>query len=429
LQLQVSNEAQTESAFGPKRPTLFAVILFFLLFSGPPSFRLRDPSDSLESVIDPIVIFQSSVWVIAGVWSLFQLRKEFEDKSATLGRPLKLGLLMILFLALSTFVSEAPLLTAFKVGQILVSLLFTWVFVRRYGISKCIDYVFIGSTVLCIMIAISVFVAPDLVLFMDEGNLRLRGDPIAVMAIVGTYSAILLFIKSRQIPKLVFWPLLILLTTMLAFSLTRQAWFLVLAFLILYLSRRSKGAFVRTLGLMFLVGFPFVFLFYILPALQDYRATDSIWSLTGRVDLWFYLVQLALTQSAWIGLGYYSASRIFALDFNPGMGTAHSVLVEVLLGGGLLSLIPCLALCFILTRKAVQLISKDRTDLEFTCGTLFIVTMVLCLMGGDFGYGQIGITFWSLATAIPAMHLVKSSISRRSVSLPHRPVPSAGSAL
>jgi len=374
--------------------------------------------DSLASVIDPTVVFQVSVWVVAGVWSLYQLRKEFRGRPPmVLGPPHKLGLLMILFLGLSTFVSEAPLLTAFKVGQILVSLLFTWIFVHRYGIAKCIDYVFFGSVLLCIAIAISVFVAPDLVLFSDEGHMRLRGDPIAVMAHVGTYSTILLFIKSRQIPRLIFWPLLTFLCTMLAFSLTRQAWGFVLAFLLLYFARRSKGAFVRKLGFLFLTTFPFVFLFYILPALQEYRATDSIWSLTGRIDLWFYLAQAALTQSAWIGLGYYSASRILGLEFSPGMGTAHSVFVEVLLGGGLLSLIPCLALCFLLMRRAFQFLSKDRTDLEFACGTLFIVTMGLGLMGADFGYGQVGITFWSLAAAIPAMQF-GTSLSRRNVRLP-----------
>jgi O-antigen ligase len=429
VQLKVSSQdrsGQIGQVSRGKRPPLLTVLLFSLLFSGPPSFRLRDPGDSLESIIDPSVVFQVSVWVVAGIWSLYQLRKEFRAGfPMALGLPDKLGLLMILFLGLSTFVSEAPLLTAFKVGQILVSLLFTWIFVYRYGIAKCIDYVFLGSVILCIAIAISVFVAPDLVIFLDKGEdiMRLHGDAIAPLPTVVTYSMILLFIKSRQISRLIFWPLLTFLFTMLAFSLTRQAWFLVLAFLLLYFARRSKGAFVPKLGFSFLVIFPFVFFFYILPALQEYRATDSIWSLTGRIDLWFYLVQVTLTRSAWTGLGYYSASRILGIDFNPGLGTAHSIFVEVLLGGGLLSLIPCLALCIWLTRRAFQFLSKDRTDLEFACGTLFIVTMIIGLLGGDFACGEVGITFWSLAAAIPAMQL-RHSLSRREVSLPCHKKPS-----
>ena len=413
--------------FAGRRPSVSAVLLFFLLFSGPPSLRLRDPGDSLESVIDPTVVVQASVWVVAGIWTLYQLYRDFRAGSQViLDLTHKLGLVMIFFLGLSTFMSAAPPLTAFKVGQLFVSFLFSWIFVHRYGIARCLNYVFVGSTLLCIAIAISVFVAPDLVLFSDEGNMRLRGDPIAVMGIVGTYSTILLFLKNRQIPRLIFWPLLTLLCALLAFSLTRQAWFLVLAFLLLYFVRHSKGPFVRRLGFLSLAVFPFVFLFYILPALQEYRATDSIWSLTGRTDLWFYLAQVALNQSAWIGLGYYSASRIIALDFNPGMGTAHSVFVEVLLGGGLLSLIPCMALYFLLLRRAIQFLSKDRSDLEFACGTLLIVTMALSLLGGDFGYGQVGITFWSLAAAIPVM--AECSRRRRFVKspIPSTPSPTIG---
>ncbi|MGH9502873.1 MAG: O-antigen ligase family protein [Terriglobales bacterium] len=370
------------------------------------------------------MVFQVSVWVVGGLWTLYQLRKEFRARSPmTLGLPDKLGLLMIVFLGLSAFLSEAPLLTSFKVGQILVSLLFTWFFVYRYGIAKCIDYVFLGSTMLCVAIAISAFAAPDLVLFSDEGHMRLRGDPIAVMGTVGTYSTILLVMKSRQIPRLVFWPLLAMLCTLLAFSLTRQAWFLVLASLLLYVARRSKGTFVRKLGFLFLAIFPFAFFFYILPALQEYRATESVATLTGRTDLWVYLVGVALLRSPWIGLGYYSASRIFGIDFNPGMGTAHSIFVEVFLGGGLVSLIPCMALCFLLARKAFQLLSKDRTDLEFLCGLLFMVTFTICLLGGDFSSGEIGITFWSLAAALPFLSL-RGSVPHPSGSAPINTKPS-----
>lgn len=87
------------------------------------------------------------------------------------------------------------MMTAFKVGQMLVAVLFTWIFVQRFGIAKLIDYMFLGSTMLCVAIAIAVFVAPDLVLFPDEGHMRLRGHPIAGMGIAGTYTTILLFIK------------------------------------------------------------------------------------------------------------------------------------------------------------------------------------------------------------------------------------------
>jgi len=390
------------------RPTLFATLLFFLLFSGPPSLRLRDPFDSIEGVIDPSVVFQASVWVLAGIWTLYQLRK---DRCARLPEvmslplPEKLGLLMILFLSASAFVSDAPLLTAFKVGQILVSLLFTWMFVYRYGITRCLDYVLIGSVTLCAAIAISTVLAPDLVFFLDEGQTRLRGDPIAPLPTVVTYSIILLILKKKQIAEILFWPLMAGLGTLLAFSVTRHAWFLVIGFIAFYSVRSAKAAFVRKVGYASLCVFPFLFFFYLLPALQDYRSTESIGTLTGRTDLWVYLVGITLLRSPWIGLGYYSASRTFGIDFNPGMGTAHSTFVEVFLGGGLLSLIPCLALCLLLIRRAISCLSRRATKQEFACGTMFLVTMTIGLLGGDFAYGQVGITFWSLAAALPAMRL------------------------
>lgn len=395
---------QPKVNFGLETPRLFASLLFFLLFSGPPSLRLRSPDDSLEAVVDPAVIVQASVWVIGGIWSLYQVYKGYRSRTLMpLYSPNKFGLIMVLFLGLSTVGSEAPMLTAFKVGQILVSLLFAWIFVQRYGIARSINFIFWGSTILCVAIAVAVFAAPDLVLFSDEGNMRLRGDPIAVMGIVGTYSAILLLARKREISRLLFWPLLALVCTLLAFSLTRQAWFLVFAFLVLYVAKGIQSPVVRKFGFLFLVVFPLIFLFYVLPAFEIYRATDSVWSLTGRTDLWVYLVGIALFRSPWIGLGYYSASRILGPEFNPGMGTAHSMLVEVFLGGGLLSLVPSLALCFVLSRRAFKFLRARRTDLEFLCGALFFVTLALALMGGDFAYGQVGITFWCLTTAIPAM--------------------------
>jgi len=390
-------------------PSWVAGALFVLLFSGPPSLRLRDPEASVQGIIDPTVIVQVSVWVGAGIWTLFQLRKELRKPDPLrMSLPVKFGLAMICLLCLSIFVSEAPPLTAFKVGQMLVSFLFSLIFVHRHGIAKCLDYILFGSAALCVAIAICAFAIPDLVLFSTDDGMRLRGDPIAVAGIVVTYAMILLLVERRRILDVIFWPLFVLLCAVLAFSLTRQAWFLVLAFYVLYFVRRLKSGFVRTLGFILLSVIPFIFLFYILPAADQFRPADTVGTLTGRTDLWVYLVGVTVARSPWIGLGYFSASRILGPDFNPGMGTAHSMFVEVFLGGGLLSLIPLVVLCLLLSYKALQLLLKGRTQLEFTCGALFIVTLALGAMGGDIGYGEVGVTFWSLVAAIPAMRVGKS---------------------
>lgn len=408
-------EPQTSPRKGPSpimrhlRPDWVTTALFFLLFSGPPSLRLRDPEASLEGILDPSVLIQVSVWVIAGLWSVIQLRKEWRGSSPiAFSLPDKLGLAMIFLLGLSTFVSEAPELTAFKVGQMFVSFLFALIFVRRHGIEKCLDYIFVGSTILCVAIVVCFLVYPDLVLFSTPDGMRLRGDPIAVAGLVVTYSMILLLVKRAEISSPVFWPLFVLLCWLLAYSLTRQAWFLVLAFYALYFVMRLNSPFVKKLGFLFLVSLPFIFLFYILPALEQYRSEDSVGTLTGRTDLWVYLVGITVVRSPWVGLGYFSASRILGPDFNPGMGTAHSMFVEVFLGGGLISLIPLVVLCCLLSIGALHLLKKGRTELEFTTGILFFVTMALGAMGADIASGQVAIAFWSLAAAIPAMRLSPS---------------------
>src|SRR5206468_3958344 len=118
-----------------KRPTIVAAVLFLSILSGPPRFRMRDPEASLRGDLDWVVILHAAVWGLAGLWILWQFCKRFQA-----GRPLLrlrlpqiLGLAMILALAASVWRSDAPALTAFKVYQMLVSLLFTRSEERRVG--------------------------------------------------------------------------------------------------------------------------------------------------------------------------------------------------------------------------------------------------------------------------------------------------------
>ena len=382
-------------------PSWSATILFFLLFSGPPMFRMRDPNASLEGVIDPIVVMQVSVWIIAGLWTLLEVHRCSKVQALTVSVGGKLGLGMALLLCLSVPTSEAPALSAYKIGQMLVSIVFTWLFVERYGIATSLRYIFLGSVGLCAGIAISAFVAPDLVLFQESHGLRLRGEFIADTGVVTSYAIMLLLIRSRRIAGIIFWPLLAMLVTLSALSLTREAWFVVFAFAVLFFTKRMRSAFVRNMGYVTFVVLPAFFLFYILPALQMYRSTETIWTLSDRIGLWLYLAGITLARSPWIGLGYYSASRVFGPEYNPGLGTAHSMFMEVFVGGGVLSLIPFLALCMLSLYRASLLILKGKTLVEFTCGMLFFASVAFGAMGADFGYGPMGITFWTLVAAIP----------------------------
>src|SRR3979490_822657 len=128
---------QEPSLFGPllfhKQPTLAAAAIFLLALSGPPRLRIRDPESSLRGDMDWVVILHLVVWGAAGLWVLWKIAKRFQARRPLLrlSLPQILGLVMILGLAASAWVSDAPLFTAFKVYQMLVSLLVAQIFMGR----------------------------------------------------------------------------------------------------------------------------------------------------------------------------------------------------------------------------------------------------------------------------------------------------------
>lgn len=402
----------------PLRPTWTATVLFFLLFSGPPAFRIRDVNASLEGVIDPIVVLQVSVWVIAGLWAVFEIRRASKAMRAlTAAAPAKLGLAMAAILLISIPISAAPALSAFKVGQMFVCIIFTLIFVELYGVARSLRYILIGSLMLCGGIGASALIAPQLVFVKDGQHMRLRGDLIADTGIVVSFAIILLIIRGPRIKNYIFWPLLTMLLVLLGLSLTRQAWMVILAFVFLYAVKRTKGVLIRSIGYATVLALPALFIFYILPVLQDYRSTGSIWTLSDRTGLWLYLASTTIAQSPWIGLGYYSASRVFGPEYNPGLGTAHSMFIEVFAGGGLLSLVPLLVLCVLLSYRAGRMIFSGRTRGELACGTLFFAVLIFGAMGADFGFGPAGITFWTLASAIPVFSKRLASLRMKATSV------------
>src|SRR6202035_1798144 len=102
-----------------------------------------------------------------------------------------------------------------------------------------------------------------------------------------------------------------------------------------------------------------------LPSLSQYRRPEDIANLGDRLGLWRYLSNITLTQSPWLGLGYYSASRVYGPQYNLGLGNAHSMFFEILLGGGVLSFALFLALCIMLSMYAACLLCKNRDRFSF----------------------------------------------------------------
>jgi hypothetical protein len=387
------------------RPSLLACILFFLLFSGPPRFRERDPAASLRGDIDAVVILHLVVWMAAGLWVFYQMRFYFQENSIPLGLrlPQKLGLGMVTALGLSTFVSASPSLTAFKVYQMLVSLAFAMVFVERYGVQACLRKLFQASALLSVAILMAAVISPDLVFVTTEtGALRLRGDYIADTVTVSLFCLVLLLARAQVVSKVTYGFLLCICCTLLTVSLSRTAYLALFVISILVLLKRPNSKPFRRFALICGTTVAIFFVLNLTSSLDQYRDPRTVSTLSDRVGLWTYLSDMTLQKSPLFGLGYYSASRIYGPQYNADLGTAHSMFFETFAGGGFPAIAILVILCLVVSAYAMNLFRHD-TNLGFTATILFMVTMMLGFIGADIDSGPVAITFWSLAASFPLL--------------------------
>jgi len=390
-------------------PTFTAAALFLLILSGPPKLRFRDLEASLRGEADWVVFFHIIVWGLAGSWVLLQIAKRLRAKRPVLRPrlPQILGLALIICLGASVWKSAAPAFTAFKVYQVLVSCLFTHIFVERFGVQSCLKAMLCGNALLCIGIAICAFLAPDMVWTFSDFNpdpSRLYGELIASTGVVSVLAIILLLTSVRRIWKAIPLSLLALFFSLLVLSLMRTAYITVFVFLALVALRRPN---IKPLRRFAYCLFAFVLMLYAcdrLPSVSRYRSPETILTLSDRIGLWRHLTTVTLNQSPWFGLGYYSASRIHGPEYNPGLGTAHSMFFEVLSGGGLISFALFLALCVTLSTYAARLLFLSGDRFSFASAALFIACLLFGFAGETIDSGPFAITFWCSAAILPRLH-------------------------
>jgi hypothetical protein len=392
-----------------KQPTVAAVAVFLLALSGPPRLRIRDPEASLRGDLDWVVILHLVVWGAAGLWVLAQIAKRFQAKRPwlRLRLPQILGLAMILGLAASAWVSDAPLLTVFKVYQILVSLLLTQIFAERFGAWTSLKTMLWGTALLCIAIAGCAFLLPDAVWTASEFNpepSRLFGELIAPTGVVSVLAIILLLTCVRKVWKLLPLAALTLFIGLLALSLMRTAYVTAFAFFALVLLKRPNIKPLRRIAYVLCMSLMLLYVWGRLPSVGQYRDPESVSTLGDRVGLWRHLTAVTLHQSPWFGLGYYSASRIHGPEYNPGLGTAHSMFVEVLSGGGLASFALLTALCVTVSIYAVRLLYRRRDRLSFATAALFIACLLFGFTGEELDSGPVAIGFWFCVAVLPWLY-------------------------
>ncbi len=387
-------------------PSVWSRFLFVLLLSGPPKFRLRNPTASLEYTVDWVILLQLLVWSIAGCWVLYHLHAWSGSTLSMRRRFSKLDLLSILLFALlsiSVMFSEAPAFSAFKIYQLVATFAFVTLFARASGVYELLNTLFFGCAFLALADIVAAFAMPDLVFVVSElGSLRFRGDLLVQTGEVSLVGLLLLLTIKSDLPKVKFGLWVLTLGGVLIFSLARTSYLAVFLVVILAALRPPRIPVLRKVVVLLLMTLPLVF-GTLLSALNTQRQAEDIWTLSDRIGLWSYLISITIDQGPWFGLGYFAASRIYGPQYNPDLGTAHSAFVEVYAGGGMVSLAVFLCIWILLAKKVGRLYLSRPDRIGFAVVALFCAALFLNSMGGELQADSAGFAFWCVLAALPLL--------------------------
>lgn len=382
--------------------TIVPLILFFLIFSGPPKFRVREADASLHGELDMVLVIQVIIWLLAGAWIALQLWRSRSDTTLRLRLmlPHKVTLFLIALLAAESVTSLSVPLTLFKVYQIAVEFLFCLTFIEWHGIGKFLQLLMMGNLALCTVIGVLAVAAPSIVYTQSEtGAMRLDGDLIAGASGVAAFSILLLFGRKRVAG---FWFWLAISSGVLIASLSRNAWVGVGVFFVLAIWRRPVLPHLKTIYVIcaaLLFGLLTVGTSY----LNNYRDPESIYTLSDRLGLWAYLTDAVLNRSPVFGLGYVAGARALGPEYNPGLGSAHSLYFEVFVGGGFTALFVFLLLIALLLWNARKLLTRNCSPTGFTVAAMLLVMLVMGFVGGELESTPSAFTFWGIVSALPLL--------------------------
>jgi O-antigen ligase len=403
----------------PPAPSWFESALFLALMSGPPKFRGRDALASLAGTIDLVVLIHVAVWTCGGLWVMARLYSTAVRHGVIPSPkpPQVIGGLFIAVLGLSIADSPGTLLTIFTLGQLAVMLGFLWLFTRRFGAAACLRHCFIGVSVLAVATIAAFYLLPDVVTTdITPGETRFLGNYIAETGSVGVIGLVLCLSSVPRLRGPVFWGALCLFGGLLVASRTRSAFAALVVFLavgFLYGKRLPIRKLVVPLAALTLG----VVLMNMLPSTVDYlvREPESLNSMSDRIPLWEHLTDAVMREAPLTGLGYYAASRVVATEYNPNLGTAHSVFFEVLVGGGVLGAVLYLVLCASLVWYAAHLLwrASGQPSAVAAAGLLVVTLLMGVTSETAMHAGPLGFAFWSTTALLPELWREAARAMRR----------------
>jgi O-antigen ligase len=374
-------------------------LLLLLLFTGPPKFRVRSADAAASGDVDFAAMIQLAVWVLAALFTAYQLYRNREHLHFTTLH--KLGLLVIGTMALSTVASMSPELTAFKTAQVATAFAFCWLYVVRFGTHKFFHGVMIGSLFLCGAVVALWFVDPSMVvLYEASGQARLRGQAVYEVAHPAVFGLILLLTGAHKLPRGLRLLSAILFGSALLLSVDRIDWlaFAVVVGIAVTLQVDIPGhkwakmvVWLSPVGAVLLLSF-----------LTRMRELDSLYTDSARLGLWAYIIGSALDASPWIGTGFISGSRLLGMEYSSTLASGHSIFVDALSGCGLLGLSALLALVIVMVKTSVGILRRTCDGLSFTAAVITIALLIISLVGAEIEATPFGVLFWGLLTALPA---------------------------
>jgi len=383
---------------GHGSPIIWTVFLL-LLFTGPPKFRVRSPDAAAYGELDFATIVQLIVWIVAALFTFYQF---FVNRKRCQASKLHfLAAIVIGTMALSTFTSLAPSLTAFKAFQVAVAFIFCWLFIQLYGIERFLHVIMLGCLFLCAAVVVMWFLDPASVVTIEStGEARLRGQAVYEVAHPALFGLVLLLSGVHTLSKLAQWLAALLFGSALLFSLDRSNW-LAFAFVVglaAWLKPQISG---RKWARAFVWLAPFAAM-ALLSFLSSKRDLDTLYADSERLGLWAFLIANTLETSPWIGTGFIAGSRLTGMDYTVSLPSGHSIFIDAFSGCGFIGLAALIFLVVALVAKAIRVLSKGTDKVSFALAGLMLSLLLVSLIGGEIEATPFGVLFWGLVSALAA---------------------------
>jgi len=367
-------------------------VLFVLIFSGPPKFRVREGGAGVTEGLDLALVVQIGIFIAVGFYLLM------EGRRIQLDLPQKLAAALLCTFFISAFHSAYPAYTIFRAYQATILFWFSASFVEKFGVQEHARCVLWAGIVTCLLVLLCIPLNPDAVLeYSETGFPRLRGIGVAGTGEV----APLLFVVAMAHRHTLRWVSVMLGGVLAFFSLSRAAWVSVALVMALIVVWRPKVWSLR-LSKIAIVGTCLFALFANASGfIENFREPpESLVDLTGRPVIWATVADAVWTGSRWIGYGHSAASRVLTWDLDPGLGSAHSIFMDAFAGSGLIGLGITLVLALSVAVGCWKASRLAKTPDVFAVCALSAVVVALGLIGGDVDTGPFAFVYWALPTLV-----------------------------